>query len=252
MTEEEKYEKEQELEEEKQEALETWSEILRKNEELKRYTGTDTDHYKYRGSGYAKSTGLVFVFIIGGVAAMFFLGTIGCNSLAPKVLFTSLFAAALSGTASYFFPLIMLRRRIAYLEKRCTVEVRGRCVKVGRITYADAQAAYIEGRLYRDPLEDESVKNGELYYDPEYIIQYNGETYHLCERRFSEYPVAVDSERTLYIDPDAPNVFFDLNRYASEYSREKKNCFAGASGPLTAVLIMGSLFYIFVLRHIIK
>ena len=252
LTDEEKYEKEQELEEEKQETLETWSNICKKNEELRNYTGTDTDHYKYRGRGYAKSNCLLFVFVIGGVAAMFILAAMGFNRLAPKVLFTSLFAAALCGAAAYFFPLITLRRHIAYLDKRCTVEVRGRCVKVGRITYAEAQAAFIEGRLYRDPIEVESAKNGELYYDPEYVIQYNGETYHLCERRFSEYPVAVDSERTLYIDPEAPTVFFDLNRYASEYSREKKNCFAGANGPLMAILIFGTLFYFFVLRSVIK
>ena len=178
---------------------------------------------------------------------MFILGGMGHKYLAPKVFLTSLFAASLTGLAAYYSPLVTLRRHITRLEKRCTSEVRGRCVKVGRITYAEARSALIIGRMYRDPLEEESVIHGELYYDPEYIIQYNGETYHLCERRFSDYPISVDSERTLYIDPDAPNVFFDVNRYGSEYSRERKNCKAGAGAYWGFFLITGALFVIFVL-----
>ena len=102
MTEEEKYEKEQELREKGQEALDSWDEQRKNNESLKRYTGTDTNPVRYLGSNHAMWTALTFLCVIGGVILMFILGGMGHKHLAPKVFLTSLFAASLTGLAAYY------------------------------------------------------------------------------------------------------------------------------------------------------
>lgn len=246
LTDEEKYEREQEL-------LDSIREEKEKTEELKRYAGTDRNPVLYRGNNHDMLRSLTIFLIVSGIIALYVIGYTVSADVGFRVLFTALFAASLTGTAAYFSPIISLRRHIDYLDERCTFEIKGKCVRVGKTSYREARNALIIGQMYRDINDKEPLQNCEItYYDPEYIIEYKGEIIHLCERRFSSYPVSEGSERTLYIDPEAPNVFFDINRYSMEYREEKKNCDSAKGIFIKLILITGALFYFFVLRKFIS
>ena len=212
--------------------------------ELKAYAGTDVDPLRYRDSLHDKWIFITFALIIGGLIATFIIGGMGYRFIAPKVFFGALFASSITGLIAYFIPLITLKRQISYLRERCTERVTGRCVRTGEITYSTAYAAQVIMPFYRTTKEEEH-KSAELYYDPEYVIEFSGKTYHLCERRFSLSPATMDSERTLYIDPSAPTVFFDERRYGSEYKEAKEKCFAGVGSRIVFIIITAILFWIF-------
>ena len=95
--------------------------------------------------------------------------------------------------------------------------------------------------FYRTSDEQENHINEEMYYDPEYVIEFQGQTYHLCEHRYHLFETKLDSQRTLLIDPDSPRVFYDKQRYCSERSFAKERMTQGIPSRVAFLVIIAIL-----------
>ncbi|MBP8593579.1 MAG: hypothetical protein KBI35_04025 [Ruminococcus sp.] len=226
---------------------EEWNEHQRKVAEIKAAAGTDAEPDLYRD---VKQDGYNFagIFcIVAGLVAMFILGAMGSKHLAPKIFFGGLFIGSVLMFIGYFMPYHNLCRRMRYLKKRCTVQVVGRCVRTGEIPYGIARQAQVIMPFYRTPDEEDKHINEEMYYDPEYVIEFQGQTYHLCEHRYHLFETKLDSERTLLIDPDSPKVFYDERRYLSERSFAKERMTQGIPSRVVFIVITAILAKLFIL-----
>lgn len=220
---------------------EEWREHQREVAEVKAAAGTDAVPDLYRDVNQDRFNLAGIFCIVAGLVAMFILGAMGSKFLAPKMFFGGLFIGALLMFTGYFMPYYNLCRRMRYLEKRCTAEVVGRCVRTGEVPYGIARQAQVIMPFYRTSDEQENHINEEMYYDPEYVIEFQGQTYHLCEHRYHLFETKLDSQRTLLIDPDSPRVFYDKQRYCSERSFAKERMTQGIPSRVVFLVIIAIL-----------
>ena len=211
----------------------------------------DKDYFRYRDDLYYIWIAVTVFMIIGGIIAAGIVSETGHRFIAGYVFWGGLFASMVTGSIAYFTPLMNLKKRIAYLDKRCTVSVKGRCIRSGETSYYQARLSKRIAPFYRKPDDgtSETDERSEIYYDPEYSAEYEGKVYHLCEKRLSVYPVAEDSERILRVDPEEPEVFYDENRYAAELKMAKENSREGFG--IMIKLFIG-VFIVFAISEFIR
>lgn len=183
------------------------------------------DTLRYRRTLHGTLIGITFFVGIGGFIAAMIIAKIGYKFLAAKFFWGGIIGAMITGTIAYMIPLFNFKKHIAYLEKRCTAKVIGRCTQNNeRPTYQVSD--YIKLMPYYSKPDDgtsDSAEHDVLYYDPEYTVEYDGQIYHLCEHLYSVCPIEKEGMRTLYIDPSSPDVFYDEHRYSMELKRAKEN-----------------------------
>ena len=112
------------------------------------------------------------------------------------------------GLAMALVPIILRRNK----QKRCTQQVVAKCVKlmaVGERTGIEDVDVQLHGI-------EEISPNAYVARTPIYEIQYDGEIKHIYSNTYSTTPdVAVGDEKTLMVNPDNLNDYYDPNKKMS-------------------------------------
>lgn len=185
-----------------------------------------------------------------GVAGMFLTALTGAKKLPVIIFTTALFIASIIAFISYFVPYIELKVRVHRLKKICTEPVRARCEKTGEIPYTHGNSSLIVPfyRMYEwSGDEDSDPHINEQYYDPEYVFEYKCKVYHVSEHRRTVFGAFQDNERTIYICPDDPNIFYDERRYCQELKDNSENILRGIPSRLIFPAITTAIMKFFIL-----
>ena len=197
---------------------------------------------------YNAFSAAVMILIPSGLAAAMITAAFKENRLAGHILLWSFFAASIIALIGYFVPYFETKAHVSRLKRMCSVPVKARCTRTGEIPYSQGDTALILPfyRRYEGSDEDGNPHIGEPYYDPEYVYEYEGKSYHVSEHRRTVFGAFQDSERTVYVCPGNSTIFYDERRYAEEMKDNSDNILSGIPSRLIFPCIMLFLLYMYI------